>query len=152
MDKEQFSTTISEHMKLVRTEQDYSQEKMADILGLSKKTLVQIEKGRTVASWTAVVAFCALFNHSELLYRVLGDEPLFLAQLIAQQTSETPKDKTLGGIFWWKEIDKLGEFQLQQNIVSGHFRILDQQNYRWYSSFEEEESKKRLQELFLEQS
>lgn len=150
MEKEQFITLISEKMKLVRTEQDYSQDKMAEILGISKKTIVQIEKGRTNANWTTVIAFCALFNHSELLLSVIGDEPMYLVQIITNKNNDTPKDKTMGGIFWWKEISEKGEFRLQQNVVSGHYRILDAQRYRWYSSFDEEDAMQRLEELYAE--
>lgn len=137
-------------MKLVRTEQGYSQDKMAELLGISKKTLVQIEKSRISANWTTVIAFCALFNESELLFSVIGDEPMYLVQLIAQKNNNTPKDKTMGGMFWWKEICEMGEFRLQQNVVSSHYRILDDQNYRWYSSFDEEDAMKRLQEVHAE--
>ncbi|RCK09687.1 hypothetical protein DT075_36260 [Bacillus licheniformis] len=49
---------------------------MANVLGMSKKTLVQIEKGRSAAGWAHVVAVCALFRNSEVLQAVLGDEPL----------------------------------------------------------------------------
>lgn len=150
MEKEQLIVLISEKMKLVRTEQEYSQDKMAELLGISKKTLVQIEKGRIRANWTTVIAFCALFNESELLFSVIGDEPMYLVQLIAKKNNNTPKDKTMGGMFWWKEICKMGELRLQQNVVSSHYRILDDQNYRWYSSFDEEDAMKRLQELHEE--
>ncbi len=37
MEKEDFINLISEKMKLVRTEQSFSQDKMSEILGISKK-------------------------------------------------------------------------------------------------------------------
>ncbi len=147
MEKEQFVEFISSKMKLIRVEYDFSQEKMANILGISKKTLVQIEKGRAVANWTTVVAFCALFNQSELLLSLLGDEPVYLAQMVAHRQEDNPKDRTLGGKVWWKEIDRKGMFQLQQNLISQHYRILDEEQYRWFSSFNEEEAVRRLKEL-----
>ena len=147
MEKEQFVEFISSKMKLIRVEYDFSQEKMANILGISKKTLVQIEKGRAVANWTTVVAFCALFNQSELLLSLLGDEPVYLAQMVAHRQEDNPKDRTLGGKVWWKEIDRKGMFQLQQNLISQHYRILDEEQYRWFSSFDEEEALRRLKEL-----
>lgn len=151
MEKETFIELISSKMKLVRAEHDFSQEKMADILGISKKTLVQIEKGRTTANWTTVVAFCALFNQSELLVSLLGDEPVYLAQIVAQRNEGTPKEKTMGGKVWWKEIVRKGAFQLQQNVISQHYRILDEEHYRWFSSFDEEEALRRLKELAQEE-
>ena len=53
----------------------------------------------------------------------------------------------MGGRVWWKEIKIKGDYRLQQNIISQHYRILDGKNYRWYSSFEEEEAFIRFHEL-----
>jgi DNA-binding XRE family transcriptional regulator len=147
VDKEYFTKLISNKMKLVRTEQGFSQDKMAEILGISKKTLVQIEKGRTTANWTTTVAFCALFNQSELLVSVIGDNPVEFIQLIAKNIDDTSKEKTMGGKIWWREIKVKGNFRLQQNLISNHYRILDEDNFRWFSSFEEDEAMKRLEEL-----
>ncbi len=147
MEKEEFINLISEKMKLVRTEQSYSQDKMSEILGISKKTLVQIEKRRTVANWTTVVAFCALFNQSQLLISTIGDNPIDFVQLIARENGSMPKEKTMGGKIWWKEIEYKGDFRLQLNLISNHYRILDQDDYRWHSSFNKEESITRLNEL-----
>lgn len=147
MEKQQFVALISQKMKLVRTEQDYSQDKMAELLGISKKTLVQIEKGRSEANWTIVVAFSAIFNRSELLQTILGDEPLYFVQLLTEKNDVVPKDRTLGGKVWWKEIEVCGEFRLQQNLISSHYRILDAEHFRMYSSFDLEDAIKRLQEL-----
>lgn len=53
----------------------------------------------------------------------------------------------MGGKVWWREIEISGGFQLQQNLISKHFRILDNQDRRWCSSFNEEYMKKRLHKL-----
>ncbi|WP_044748387.1 helix-turn-helix transcriptional regulator [Bacillus alveayuensis] len=147
MDKDQLIYLLSNKMKLIRIEKGYTQDKMAEVLGISKKTLVQIEKGRTFASWTQIVALCALFRDSEIIESVLGDRPLEILETIAHEEIDVPKNKTLGGRVWWTEIKKIGAFRLQQNVISKHYRILDEQNYRWYSSFDKEEAMKRLEEL-----
>ncbi len=151
MEKDIFIRMVSSKMKLVRTEQDFTQEKMSEILGISKKTLVQIEKERTQANWTTVVAFCALFNHSQLLNSAIGDTPVSFVQLIANKNSSRPKEKTMGGRIWWNDVDKKGNFRLQQNLISNHYRILDNDDYRWFSSFDKDESLQRLIELQRQQ-
>ncbi|HHT7191476.1 TPA: transcriptional regulator, partial [Bacillus cereus] len=60
------------------------------------------------------------------------------------------KVKTLGGKMFWNEIAKKGEFRVQQNVISQHFRILDDNDYRWYSTFEEDEVMKHFHELVNE--
>ncbi|WP_075618244.1 helix-turn-helix transcriptional regulator [Paenisporosarcina indica] len=147
MNREQLIQLISSKMRLIRLEKKYSQDKMADIMGISKKTLIQIEKGRTLSGWTNVIAVCALFRDSEILQSVLGDEPLEIIETIAHNGIERPKDKSMGGRVWWKEIETKGNYRLQQNLISQHYRILDGKNYRWYSSFEDEGAFIRLNEL-----
>ncbi|QUG43159.1 helix-turn-helix domain-containing protein [Psychrobacillus sp. INOP01] len=148
MDKEYVIQLISLRIRMIRLEKGYSQDKMASIMGISKKTLVQIEKERVLASWTIVIAICALFRDSEILQSVLGDEPLEVIETIAHDGINRPKDKSMGGRVWWKEINSKGTFRMQQNVISQHYRILDDKNYRWFSSFDEEETNIRLDELF----
>lgn len=144
MNKDEVVQIIAKKMKLVRTEHNYTQEEMAEILGLSKKTLVQIEKERILPSWTTVVAICALFQSSEVLESVFGGSALEVIQTIAHHKMEYKKEKTMGGHIWWKEIEKRGAFCLQQNIVSQHYRILDDENCRWFSTFHKEEALEKL--------
>lgn len=147
MIQEEVIKIVSPRMRLIRLESGFSQEEMSKMLGISKKTLVQIEKERVIASWNVIVTCVALFEQSEILQNVLGDEPLEVVRLVTFDTIEQPSMKTLGGKVWWKEIEKRGEFRLQQNMISQHFRIIDDANYRWFSSFEQEEAKLHLQML-----
>lgn len=147
MNKEIVIDLISKNARLIRLEKGYSQEKMATVLGISKKTLVQIEKERTSIGWTNAVVVCALFQDSQILKHVLGEEPFEVIETLAHDGMDTPKIKTLGGKMFWNEIAKKGKFRVQQNVISQHFRILDDSDYRWYSTFEEEEIMNRFHEL-----
>lgn len=137
MDKEAIIQILSEHFKLVRTEFDYHQDEMATILGISKKTLVQIEKGRQKAGWIQIVALCALFQNSTVLQNVLGGEPIEVIQTIAHDHYHWQKPKTLGGKVWWVEKEKKNGFILQKNMITNHYRILDENHFRWFSSWDE---------------
>ncbi|MDV6379357.1 helix-turn-helix domain-containing protein [Sporosarcina sp. GW1-11] len=147
MNQQELTDLLSIKLRVVRLERSYSQQKMADVLGISKKTLIQIEKGRTQASWTAVIAVCALFRDSEVLQATVGGDPLEVLETIAHNGIDRPMEQSMGGKVWWRELEKKGRFRLQQNIISQHFRILDEEHYRWYSSFDEEEAWHRLNEL-----
>ena len=147
MTKDDIIQILSKKMKLIRTESNYSQDLMSEVLGISKKTLVQIEKGRILAGWTVIVALCALFRESEILQSTLGGDPLDLLQVLAHQSYDMPKAQTLGGKIWWSEEERLGAFILQKNVVSGHYRIIDGEKRRWFSSFEIEEAKAKLAKL-----
>jgi DNA-binding XRE family transcriptional regulator len=138
---------VSEKLRLIRTEAGYTQDKMADIIGVSKKTLVQIEKGRVHANWSTTVSICALFRETETVQFLFGNEPLEVLETVAREGIDFRKMKTLGGRIWWKAISRKNGFVLQQNILSKHFRILDERHFRIFSSFDEKLSKQRFKEL-----
>lgn len=138
MDREMITQIASENLKLIRTENDYTQDKMAEVLGISKKTLVQIEKGRILANWTTTIAICALFHNSQTLQNQMGGDPMEVIELTVHDVIISPKEKTMGGYIWWKNIEEYKKHRLQQNHLSKHYRILDDENYRLISTFDEE--------------
>jgi DNA-binding XRE family transcriptional regulator len=150
MTRDEIINRVSEKVRMLRAEVGYTQDKMADIIGISKKTLVQIEKGRAQAGWSTVVAICALFRETETIQYLFGNEPLEVLETIAHEGTDYRKEKTLGGKVWWREVAQIGGFIMQQNILSQHYRILDQDDFRIFSSFEENETKERLEELAAE--
>ena len=139
MNKELVIEIVSIRLKIIRVEQEYTQEEMARVLGVSKKTLLQIEKGRMPASWTLAVAVCALFRESNVLQSVLGNDPVEIVEMVAHKKIRRSIDKTLGGRVWWRELMNQNGYQLQQNIISNHYRILDRNNYRLFSTIDKEE-------------
>src|SRR4051812_7440494 len=145
--REEIIMQVSEKLRLIRTEAGYTQDKMADIIGVSKKTLVQIEKGRVHANWSTVVSICALFREAETVQFLFGNEPLEVLETVAREGIDYRKMKTMGGRIWWRVISKKNGFILQQNILSKHFRILDDHNNRIFSSFDEKYSRARFKEL-----
>ncbi|MGG5253377.1 helix-turn-helix transcriptional regulator [Neobacillus sp. SM06] len=147
MNREEIIMQVSDKLRLIRTEAGYTQDKMAEIIGVSKKTLVQIEKGRVFANWATVVSICALFRETETVQFLFGNEPLEVLETVAREGIDVRKKKALGGKIFWKEISRKNGYFLQQNILSKHFRIVDDKNYRIFSSFDERNSKLRFKEL-----
>jgi DNA-binding XRE family transcriptional regulator len=138
---------VSKNIRSIRLESEYTQDKMAEIIGLSKKTLVQIEKGRVKAGWSTVVTVCALFRESETVRHLFGNEPLEVLETVARDDIDIRKERTLGGKVWWKELNQKDGFILQQNMISQHFRIIDKEAYRIFSSFDEEAAFLRFKEI-----
>jgi hypothetical protein len=46
---------------------------------------------------------------------------------------------TMGGKVWWRVIDEKDGIRLQQNYVTGHYRLLDKDDCRLISSFDRKE-------------
>ena len=138
---------MNHQVKLVRTEYSLTQEAMAKALGLSKKTLVEIEKGRSSLGWMGAVAFASIFSASQVLSGALGGEAEDMILALAFEDLSPDYPRTMGGKIWWRTVERKGEFTVQQNILSQHYRILDGEDGRICSSFDLEEICRRLAEL-----
>lgn len=147
MEKSEFIEKVNQRLKLIRTEYEFSQEKMADILGISKKTLVQIEKGRSSLGWTGTVALCTMFSNSEIIAATFGGRPTDIIMALAFEGEEPDYPKTMGGKVWWKTIETHSSYKLQQNIISQHYRLLDGQDRRIASSFLLEQIRNKFKEI-----
>ncbi|RUL48706.1 MULTISPECIES: helix-turn-helix transcriptional regulator [Lysinibacillus] len=147
MDRDLIIQIASENLKLIRIEQQFTQNKMAEILGISKKCLVQIEKGKALANWTTAIAICALFQQSPTLQSQMGGDPLENVELTIHDVIIRPNEKTFGGVIWWRNVNKHCGFKLQQNLLSKHFRILDDENYRLLSTFDSKVAKEKWQDI-----
>ena len=147
MDRDFIIQIISENLKNLRRESHYTQDKMAEIVGVSKKSIIQIEKGRVLADWTTTIAICAVFRESMILHKIFGGDPLEIIEMTVQDVNIRPQEKTMGGHIMWKNITVYKGFKLQRNVISKHFRILDEENYRLISTFNEEVAHEMWQDI-----
>ena len=147
MTRESFVSEMNRHVKLVRTEYGFTQDVMANVLGISKKTLVEIEKGRSSLGWTGSVALCTIFSGSQVLSCLLGGEAGDMIRALAFQNLKPTWPKTMGGKVWWRFVQTCGPYTIQQNLISQHYRALDRDDGRVCSSFHLEEIRKQLAEL-----
>lgn len=143
MDRDLIIQITSENLRSIRIENQYTQEKMAEVLGISKKVLVHIEKGKILSDWTTAIAICALFRDSPTLHEQMGTDPLEVIELSVYDVEIRPINKTMGGVIWWKNLKKHKGFKLQQHTLTKHFRILDDENYRVISTFDQNVAKEK---------
>ena len=139
MTREEFIAEVNSKLKLVRTEYGLTQDKMAVILGISKKTLVESEKGRRSIGWTEAVALITIFQSSTILQNSFGGDPVGVVAALAFEDIEVSYPSTMGGRVWWKEITSRDGYRIQQNLVSAHYRILDSEDRKLISSFDLDE-------------
>lgn len=147
MTREDFIKKVDEKIKLIRNEKGYTQDKMAETLGITKKTLIQIEKGRSSLGWAAAVTACVIFKDSEILQLAFGGETQDIILSLAFTGYDRKLEKTMGGFMWWQDINGNKNYRIQQNVISKHYRILDEENRRICSSFDLQYINKRFQEL-----
>ena len=150
MNQNQFIHEMNQLVKLVRTEYGFTQDAMAKALGLSKKTLVEIEKGRSSLGWMGAVAFSTVFSGSQVLAGQLGGNAEDLILALAFEDLEPRYPKTMGGKVWWRTIEIYQGYLLQQNILSRHYRALNQKQERLCSSLDLTQIKRRLDEMAVQ--
>lgn len=147
MEKKQFIKLMDEKLKLVRTEYGLTQDKMSLLLGISKKTLIEVEKNRKSLGWTGSVALASIFSDSTILQDVIGGELSDIIIALAFKNLDVSYPKTWGGKVWWNTISIKNGFCIQQNIFSRHYRLLDEKNCRIYASFSLKEVEAVIEEM-----
>ena len=147
MTRETFISEMDRHVQLVRTEYGFTQDVMAKVLGISKKTLVEIEKGRSSLGWTGSTALCTIFADSQVLSGLLGGEAGDMIRALAFQDLKPVYPKTMGGKVWWRFVETIGPYTIQQNLISQHYRALDCEDGRVCSSFDLEQIRRYLYDL-----
>ena len=135
MNRDEFIGMMSKNLKLVRTEFGLNQDKMAYCLGISKKTLVEIEKERSQLGWTGAAALAEIFSDSSVLQNAFGGEMSDLVKALAFDDTTVNFRQTHGGKVWWKQIEETDKWKIQQNYISQHYRLLTAGNRCVYSSF-----------------
>ena len=138
MNKQTVIDLVAPRLKLIRTEMDYTQDQMAEIIGVSKKTLVQLEKGRQPLSWATAVVVCALFRESALLRSVMGEDPIELAEIAVHAEIHSRETAASASINWWTEIGQWQQYKLQQHTTGGHYRITGDNQKRLFSTADRE--------------
>lgn len=147
MTRNDFVQQMNTMLKLIRTEYGLTQDKMAAILGISKKTLVESEKGRRSLGWTEVVALATIFSQSQILQNAFGGEVSDIIGAIAFEDVEVQYPDTMGGKVWWRVVQEEGGYKIQQNIISQHYRLLNAEDQRMISSFDLAEVQEYLENL-----
>ena len=139
LEKDEFIGRCDRNLKLVRTEFSFSQEKMALMLGISKKTLVEIEKERSSLGWAGSVVLCTVFSESRILNDVFPDGMFDEIHTIAFEKTEPNYRRSRSNRLWWQTIKQNDKYILEQNIVSQHYRVITRDLRVVASSFDMEE-------------
>ncbi len=144
MDRNILIKEISQKEKLVRTEYGLNQDEMAKVLGISRKSLVETEKGRRLFAWPECIALVALFPQSQVLRSFLGENLADELRTAAFEDMEIAYPQTMGGKVWWRDIENHQGYRIQQNILSSHYRLLNPRDERMASSFNIDEIREAL--------
>ena len=139
MTREEFIDICNNRLKLIRAEYSFSQDKMAKTIGVSKKTLVEIEKGRSSLGWMGAVALCSIFSSSDIIDSTFGGNPEEIIQALSFEKTTEGYPKTMGGKVWWTDVLSENGYKIQQNYISHHYRLLDKEDKRLISSFDYDE-------------
>ena len=72
-----------------------------------------------------------------------------MIQALAFETVKPIYPKTMGGKIWWNTVEVGAGYRIQQNLLSKHYRALDEEDGRIVSALELAAVYERLAELGL---
>ena len=131
----EFINACDSRLRLVRTEADLNQEEMAFALGISKKTLVDIEKGRRSLGWTGAVALCSVFPASGVIAAAFGGSPADMIPALARSGKPLPSPAPQPNP-WWEVVADNDQFVIEQNVISQHYRLMAKDRTKIAASFD----------------
>jgi len=146
MTRTDFTEKMQQLEPAVRAEFDLTQDKMATAIGVSKKTLVEMEKRRISMGWSQAVALACVFSASQILQNAFGGNPTELIPDLALTGMDARKPERSFMKFWWAEIESNEYFRIEQNIITAHYRLL-YGTEKIISSFEYNTVKDQMEEL-----
>ncbi len=121
MTREAFILLCDRKEKLVRNELGLSQEKMSALLGLSKKTLVEIEKWRSSLGWQGAVTLCTLFQNTREIALTFGTDIPALLRAMSEGAAYLQPVQSPYAV--WNPILQLGSRTIEQDSASQLYRL-----------------------------
>ena len=140
MTKLDLCMTIQNNLLKLRKETELSQEVFADMIGVTKKTYIQLEKERSKLKWSEAVTISTLFQDTDTIQNIYGEDIIEIIQVLALKKMPKRQLPTLGGTKWWTKIRQEDDYVLQQHKLTKHYRILDKNDYRVFFSLSEIEA------------
>ncbi len=150
--KQDLIEKISGSVKLLRAEYNYSQQEMANSIGLSKKTLIQIEKDRLFLSWCATCAVCAVYRTSRQLSMELGEDPVNLVETLAHNDLQSYPESESKNYVFWDVVEESGGYILAKNILTEHYKITGKDGKKYFSSFDLKKITARFNDLIKKET
>ena len=89
----------------------------------------------------------SIFSDSTILHDAIGGDISDLIIAVGLRDVDVDYPKTWGGKVWWKTITEMKGYRIQQNIFSRHYRLLEPENRRIYTSFSLKETEAVMEEI-----
>lgn len=124
LEKEEFISKATSIIKEVRLSMSLSQNVMSELIGISKKTYVQIEMHRRRLSWPEAVSFCSCFKNNKIVLGIFKEDPTSIAENLTKDEIDS-FEKNCPKSYWWIEVSHGKEFFIHQNIITGQYKIVD---------------------------
>ena len=146
MSKRDFCKIIHQELHEIREEYNLSQMAFASMMGVSKKTYIQLEKKRIVLKWSEAVTVASIFNDSIAIKRHYGDDVISIIQLHTF-------DQSIVSMNGYQSNDahdivmNSDDYSLIRIKVSNLFKIIDNFDKSLYASFSERDIIEKFNEI-----
>lgn len=81
-EKESYIAALTPHLAVLRSQIDVSQEKIANIIGVSRQTYNAIERKTRKMSWNTYLSLILFFDHNQTTHQLVRSLSLFPTELV----------------------------------------------------------------------
>lgn len=127
--REDLIKKVSDELVNIRKESKLTQDEMGNVLGISKNTIVSVEKNGKPLSWSVVMAIVMLFNQASSIKSIIGEtSPLE----IISQCAFLDDDSSKNNMLYTSTISGLGSHVILPMIggavASGIYELFNKNN------------------------
>ena len=83
VEKQQLVRCLAKNLRSLRTSLGWSQEKLAELIGVTRQTVLAVENGKRDMTWTMFLAFSFLFLGNEKTHQEFLDSGAYTDKLAA---------------------------------------------------------------------
>lgn len=93
--KDKYISLMAENLTLLRTSINLTQEDLAEIIGLSRYTLISIESGQRKMTWNTFLSLLLVFQKNEKSYKLMKTLEIYNDELNKYLAVDNKQQKRL---------------------------------------------------------
>lgn len=115
---------FSQNLRNLREEREMTQESLAQLLGISRQSIISLERGRCLPSLPLAIHFAEVFDLA--LDDILrpNDEPILLHESQAAESSNEMRERDHDWLVQIKLPENIDKDKIEAEVVDGHLNIV----------------------------
>lgn len=115
---------FSQNLRSLREEREMTQEDLAQLLGISRQSIISLERGRCLPSLPLAIHFAEVFNLA--LDDILrpNDEPVLLGNRQEAESTNEMRERDNDWLVQIKLPENIDKDKIEAEVIDGHLNIV----------------------------